>query len=379
MKLAVLGGGQLAAMMAEAGMPMGLDFVFLDPAADACAQRYGPLVVADWGRAAEHEEILNADRITCDFENVPAQMLAALNDAGSNHRKNRVRPNPKAFESAQDRLVEKQLLESLGISLAPFAAVSTRPELLQALDQIGFPAVLKTRRLGYDGKGQAVLQGPEDLEPAWAELGDADLVLEGWVDFKHECAITAVRSLTGEIQFYPPSWTLHSGGILRLALAPAPLSGALVTQAEQMVESLLQALDYVGCLTLELFVTESGLLANEFAPRVHNSAHWTIEGATTSQFENHLRAVCDLPIGSTAARGHSLMLNWIGELPDARRLLSVEGLHWHDYRKQARDGRKVGHATLTADSTEALHAGVEQIRALLPHQWSGWLDKLRNL
>jgi len=367
MRVAVLGGGQLAAMMAEAGLPMGLDFVFLDPAEDACARRFGPLLVADWADADRAEPVLQSDRITCDFENVPAEVLASLAQEGV------VRPDPTAFAAAQDRLVEKELLESLGIALSPFAPVSSRPELLEALDRIGYPAVLKTRRFGYDGKGQYVLHGAEDLEPAWSELAGHDLVLEGWVDFSHECALTAVRSASGEIRFYPPSWTLHSGGILRLALAPARMSAALVEEAEEMVERLLSGLDYIGCLTLELFVTESGLLANEFAPRVHNSAHWTIEGAFTSQFENHLRAVCDLPLGRTQARGHALMLNWIGELPDRTDLLQIPGLRWHDYRKQARPGRKIGHATLVADGPAELQAGVEALRERLPAQWSDWL------
>jgi len=369
MKIGVLGGGQLAAMLAEAGMPMGLDFVFLDPNPEACAGRYGPLLVADWAAAPGQEPLRACDRLTCDFENVPAAVLEALADGGT------VRPGPSAFAAAQDRLVEKQLLERLGIPVAPFQAVGTRPDLLDALDRIGYPAVLKTRRLGYDGKGQAVLNGPEDLEPAWAELGGQELVLEAWVDFRHECAITAVRSASGEICCYPPSWTLHSGGILRLAMGPGPLAQGLVAQAEQMVGRLLEELDYIGCLTLELFVGSEGLLANEFAPRVHNSAHWTIEGAWTSQFENHLRAVCDQPLGRCDSRGLSLMLNWIGELPDRNRLLSVPGLRWHDYHKVARPGRKVGHATVIAEDADGLRDVIVLLRDRLDPQWLPWLDK----
>lgn len=369
MKVAILGGGQLAAMMAESGLPMGLDFVFLDPARDACAGRYGQLIVADWTEAAGAAEVLECDCITCDFENVPANILESLAHGRI------VRPDPTAFASAQDRLVEKQLLESLDIPLSPFAPVSSRPELLEALDRIGYPAVLKTRRLGYDGKGQYVLHGKEDLEPAWSALEGQDLVLEGWVDFVHECAVTAVRSASGEIRFYPTSWTFHSGGILRLARAPASMSQALTDRAQGMVERLMTGLNYAGCLTLELFVTDRGVLANEFAPRVHNSAHWTIEAACTSQFENHLRAVCDLPLGQTDARGHALMLNWVGELPDPAVLLEVPGLSWHDYRKAPRPGRKLGHATIVADSGTELNARVDAVRDRLPPQWSTWLAK----
>jgi 5-(carboxyamino)imidazole ribonucleotide synthase len=369
MKVGVLGGGQLAAMMAEAGMPMGMDFVFLDPSPQACAGRHGSLLVADWADAPEQPALRACDRLTCDFENVPAEVLEALADGGM------VRPGPKAFAAAQDRLVEKQLLERLGIPVAPFQAVGTRPDLLEALDRIGYPAVLKTRRLGYDGKGQAILNSSEDLEPAWAELGGQELVLEAWVDFRHECAITAVRSASGEICYYPPSWTLHSGGILRLAIGPGALAEGLTAQAEDMVARLLEELDYIGCLTLELFVGSEGLLANEFAPRVHNSAHWTIEGAWTSQFENHLRAICDLPLGRCDSRGLSLMLNWIGELPDRDRLLSVPGLHWHDYRKAVRPGRKVGHATVIAAGGSDLQAAIAQLRECLAPQWLPWLAK----
>ncbi|AKS41654.1 5-(carboxyamino)imidazole ribonucleotide synthase [Wenzhouxiangella marina] len=369
MKIGILGGGQLAAMMAQAGAPLGMDFVFLDPAADACAGHHGQLLVDDWASAPERTELAACDRLTCDFENVSAEVLEALAERQT------VRPAPSAFAAAQDRLTEKQLFEELEIPLAPFAAVDSRPELLAALERIGYPAVLKTRRFGYDGKGQAVLRGPEDLEPAWAALGGNSLVLEGWVPFEHECALTAVRSASGEVRFYPPSWTLHADGILRVTLAPGRLPEPTVTEAQARLKRLLDHLDYVGCLTLELFAADSGLLANEFAPRVHNSAHWTIEGAETSQFENHLRAVADLPLGSTAARGESIMLNWIGALPSIERLLEVPGLSWHDYRKQARPGRKVGHATIVAADRDQLIERVETVKSRLDRQWAPWLDR----
>ncbi len=356
MKIGILGGGQLAAMMAQAGLPMGLDFVFLDPAADACAGRYGPLLNDQWSNAPARAELLDCERLTCDFENVPADVLAALADSVP------VRPGPAAFAAAQDRLDEKKLFQRLDIPVGPFAAVSSRPELLQALDRIAYPAVLKTRRLGYDGKGQAILRSLEDLEPAWARLGDQALVLEAWVAFRHECALTGVRSSTGEVRFYPPSWTVHRDGILKLAYAPAPISPALIEEAERHLARLMGELDYVGCLTLEYFMTEEGLLANEFAPRVHNSAHWTIEGAVTSQFANHIRAVADLPIGDTSARGRSLMLNWLGALPDRDRLLNLPGLAWHDYRKAARSGRKVGHATLVAADDAQMAQAIGALR-----------------
>jgi 5-(carboxyamino)imidazole ribonucleotide synthase len=367
MKIGILGGGQLSRMMAAAGIPLGLDFVFLDPANDACAGRYGKLLVADWADAPDQADFKSCDRLTCDFENVPADILTSL------ARHTIVRPAAEAFAAAQDRLVEKSLFEQLDIPVPPFAPVSTRPELLAAVERIGLPAVLKTRRLGYDGKGQYVLRSMEDLEPAWAGLGGRDLILEGWVRYSHECAITAVRSATGEMVFYPLSWTVHDQGILKLSLAPAPVDQSVSDAAQSMVRRLMEHLDYVGCLTLELFVTDAGLLANEFAPRVHNSAHWTIEGSLTSQFENHLRAVCDLPLGATAMRGQALMLNWIGSMPEASRLLAVPGLCWHDYGKKPRAGRKVGHATLIADDHAQLRDRMERLLPLLEPQMASLL------
>ncbi|MFW5815255.1 MAG: 5-(carboxyamino)imidazole ribonucleotide synthase [Wenzhouxiangella sp.] len=370
MHVGILGAGQLARMMAEAGGPLGLSFSFLDPSPDACAGELGRLHVGPWDDPLGLQALAECDRITADFENVPAQVLAQL--AG----RVAVRPPARAFAAGQDRLEEKQLLQALGIPVAPVAAVRTRPDLLAAVERIGLPAVLKTRRLGYDGKGQAVLTCHEDLEPAWQRLGGQELILEGWIDFDFECAQTAVRSAGGEVRCYPLSRTIHRDGILRLAAAPAGISEDLAAQAKTAVTTLLEELDYVGCLTLELFAAGSELIANEYAPRPHNSAHWTIEGAVTSQFENHLRAVCDLPLGSTAARGVSLMLNWLGAMPEREKLLAVPGLAWHDYHKQARPGRKVGHATLVAADRAALSEALVTLKPLLDRDTAGLLRRL---
>jgi 5-(carboxyamino)imidazole ribonucleotide synthase len=361
MKVGILGGGQLARMMAQAGLPLGAEFVFLDPKADACAGQLGQLIAADWADEAALQKLAGCDRITCDFENVPAAVLERLAESG-----HPVRPAANAFAAAQDRLAEKRLFESLEIEVAPFAAVSGRTDLLEALDRIGYPALLKTRRLGYDGKGQYLLRSQEDLEPAWSELGDHELILEGWVDFDFECAITVVRNAAGEMRCYPLSRTVHSDGMLRLAAAPAHVDAGLRERAEACGRLLAEHLDYVGCLTLELFVADDRILGNEYAPRVHNSAHWTIEGAICSQFENHLRAVCDLPLGSTALRAPALMFNWIGAMPSAEKMLTVPDLHWHDYGKQARPGRKVGHATLLAETWPALVPVALKMQQSLP-------------
>ncbi|MDZ7789382.1 MAG: 5-(carboxyamino)imidazole ribonucleotide synthase [Xanthomonadales bacterium] len=374
MKIGILGGGQLARMMAQAGLPLGAEFVFLDPKPDACAGQLGELVVADWTDEAALAQLSGCDRITCDFENVPAAVLEGLAQSG-----HPVRPAANAFSAAQDRLTEKRLFESLDIEVAPFAAVSGRTDLLDALDRIGYPALLKTRRMGYDGKGQYLIRSREDLEPAWAALGDYDLILEGWIDFDFECAITVARNAAGEMRCYPLSRTVHSDGMLRLAAAPAGVDDALRERAEACGKRLAEHLDYVGCLTLELFVAGDRILGNEFAPRVHNSAHWTIEGAVCSQFENHVRAVCDLPLGSTELRAPSLMFNWIGDMPDAGQWLQMPDLHWHDYAKQPRPGRKVGHATLLAETWPALVPVALDLKPSLPEPLDRLLDDLLSI
>ena len=366
----VIGAGQLARMLAEAGGPLGLSFSFLDPSDDACARDLGVLHVGPWDDAKGLAALARCQRVTADFENVPAQVLQNLAEQVT------VRPPARAFGAAQDRLVEKQLLSDLGIAIAPVAEVSSRPDLLAAVDRIGLPAVLKTRRFGYDGKGQAVLRTREDLEPAWQRLEGHDLILEGWVDFDFECAQTAVRSASGEVRCYPLSRTVHKDGILRLAASPAGVPDVLAEKAKHAVITLMESLDYVGSLTLELFATGSDLIANEFAPRPHNSAHWTIEGSVTSQFENHLRAVCDLPLGATDARGLAVMFNWLGEMPARERLLEVPGLAWHDYHKQPRYGRKVGHATLVAPDRASLNEALSVLKPMLDPETASLLGSI---
>ncbi|MFU8877857.1 MAG: 5-(carboxyamino)imidazole ribonucleotide synthase, partial [Wenzhouxiangellaceae bacterium] len=368
MKVGILGGGQLARMMAEAGLPLGLEFVIVDPNADACAGGLGEFVCTAWDDAKALRRLADCDRVTCDFENVPAGVLDRLAEAVQ------VRPSAGALAAAQDRLVEKRRFVELDIPTVGFEPVSSRSELAAAIDRLGYPAVLKTRRLGYDGKGQEVLRGPEDLEPAWQVLGDHELILEQWIAFDYECAITAVRGEDGELRCWPVSRTWHRDGILRLA-GPLPVSDAVIELAESHVRRLAESLDYIGCLTLELFVDGDRLLANEFAPRVHNSAHWTIEGAACSQFENHLRAVCGLPLGETRAREASMMLNFIGTMPDRAAWLGHAGVRWHDYGKSARVGRKVGHATVIAPDAPALAEALESMRELYPEPQLGEVIK----
>jgi 5-(carboxyamino)imidazole ribonucleotide synthase len=347
--IGILGGGQLARMLALAGAPLGQRFLVVDSVADACASQVAPLLVADWRDFAALEGFARRiDVATFDFENVPAETAHWLTEH------TRVFPNPEALALAQDRLAEKNLFGEIGLATPAFAAVDTREDLVRAIEAIGLPAVLKTRRLGYDGKGQAVLRSQKDADVAWALLGGAPLILEAFVPFTREVSVVAVRSQSGEFRAYPLTQNWHSGGILAASLAPAPDADALAERAFAHARALAERLDYVGTFALELFDRDGELLGNEIAPRVHNSGHWTIEGAITSQFENHVRAVVGLPLGDTSLRMPSVMLNWIGELPDAKAILGESDAHWHDYGKAPRAGRKVGHATVCARTNAEL-------------------------
>jgi len=339
----ILGGGQLARMLALAGAPLGVRFLVVDSADDACAAQVAPLIKADWRDFAALEAFAaRIDVATFDFENVPAETAQWLTEH------TRVFPNPRALALAQDRLAEKNLFREIGLATPAFAAVDSREDLARAIEAIGLPAVLKTRRLGYDGKGQAVLRSIADADAAWAALGSAPLILEAFVKFQREVSVISVRSQTGEFRAYPLTQNWHAGGILAASLAPAPDSADLERLAIAHARMLAERLDYVGTFALELFDRDGELLGNEIAPRVHNSGHWTIEGAVCSQFENHVRAVVGLPLGDTSLRNPSVMLNWIGELPDANAILREPDGHWHDYGKEPRAGRKVGHATVCA-------------------------------
>ena len=357
-RVGILGGGQLARMMALAGLPLGLRFKVLDPAADACAGECAPLLNAAFDDAAALEALAGeVDAVTFDFENVPAASAQAL--AG----RVPVHPAPAALAVAQDRVSEKTLFRELGIPVPAFAAVDSRAGLEQALDEVGVPCILKTRRFGYDGKGQFRIRQRADADAAWAALGTqaqgVGLVLEAFVPFDSELSVVAVRGRDGEFRAWPLTANWHVDGVLSASLAPAPVADALQETALGYARALAERLDYVGVFALELFRRGDALLANEMAPRVHNSGHWTIEGAETSQFENHLRAVLGLPLGSTAMRGHACMLNWIGSMPDAAAVLGQAGGHWHDYGKQPRAGRKVGHATFRADTAQDLAEGLD--------------------
>jgi 5-(carboxyamino)imidazole ribonucleotide synthase len=286
-----------------------------------------------------------SDVLTFDWENIAGSALAPLEQLAT------IRPPRAALEASQDRLLEKALFTRLKIPVAGHAAVDSRDDLAAATRRLGLPGILKTRRLGYDGKGQAVIREGSAIDRAWAAIGGTGLLYEAFQPFSRELSLIGARSAAGKIAYYPLTANTHAGGVLRYSVAPYR-NPVLERSARRHLKKVLEALNYVGVLTLEFFVVGGRLIANEMAPRVHNSGHWTIEGAVTSQFENHLRAICDLPLGSTLPLGHSAMINFLGELPDRERLLRIDGLAYHDYGKEPRPGRKVGHCTITRRSAK---------------------------
>ena len=349
MTIGIVGAGQLGRMMALAGYPLGLDFLFLDKDAKTPGGQVAPILegeLTDRGLLGELSE--RCEVLTFDWENIPVEALENLPGRA------RIAPPLRALGCAQDRLSEKRTFELLGSPTTRYVAVDSRASLEAAVRSIGLPGVLKTRRMGYDGKGQFVLRKPADLDAAWAALGSAPLLYENLVPFQGEVSVIAVRGRDGKTAFYPLNLNVHRDGILRLTRAPYG-NPALMRQAQRAARRLLEHFDYVGVLTIEFFVARGKLVANEMAPRVHNSGHWTIEGADTSQFENHVRAIAGLPLGSARARGHSAMINLIGELPDRDTLLREPGIHWHDYGKAARPGRKLGHLTVVESSAKTLN------------------------
>jgi 5-(carboxyamino)imidazole ribonucleotide synthase len=366
--IGILGGGQLGYMLALAGYPLGLHFRFLDPSPEAPVGRIATRITAQFtDRSALKKFAAGLELVTYEFENVPVEAARFLAEHVP------VLPPPAALETAQDRLNEKHLFQKLGIATTEFVPVANLKGLDAAIEQVGLPAILKTCRMGYDGKGQWILRSAEDVAKLKSEFptagaaaaekssasasaeSNSPFLLERLVPFARELSVLAVRGRTGETAVYPLVENHHRGGILRLSLAPAPhLDRTVQHAAEEAARRVFDALQYVGVLAIEFFEHEGRLLANEMAPRVHNSGHWTIEGAVTSQFENHLRAVVGLPLGSTSAIGSSAMLNLIGDLPDSADVLAVRDAHLHLYGKSARAGRKLGHVTLRASSPEQL-------------------------
>lgn len=343
MRIGILGGGQLGRMLALAATPLNWRIRVFDPAADAPAD-----VIAEHIRAEFDDPVALArfardlDVITYEFENVPADAVERLAQGGA-----KILPPPIALVVGHDRLAEKNLFGELGVETARFASVERESELPNAVAAVGLPAILKTRRMGYDGKGQTVLRSPDEVANAWSMVSGQPSVLEAFVSFDRELSILAVRGRDGQCLYYPLVENYHDGGILRQTIAPAPnVSAELESVARELARRVLERLDYVGVLAIELFEVNGRLLANELAPRVHNSGHWTIEGAQTSQFENHLRAVAGVPLGSTQLVAPCVMLNLVGAIPPIAEILAIPSAHLHLYDKEPRAGRKVGHVTI---------------------------------
>jgi 5-(carboxyamino)imidazole ribonucleotide synthase len=341
-QVGVLGAGQLALMLAEAAAGLGVDVLCAGRDGD-CAEAAAPVLEVDLTSVAEVAAFAaRVERITVESENIDASVLHGL----------KLYPNVRAVKIAQDRLLEKSYLRDCGLEVAPFARVDSVEDLLAALAEVGLPAILKTRRMGYDGKGQFRLQAMEQAEAAWNSLEGVPCIVEGMLSFDAEASMVAARGDGGEMVFYPLIENVHREGILRVSTAPYGNS-VLQSDAERRVREVMEHLEYVGVLAVEFFVRDGELVANEMAPRVHNSGHWTIEGAATSQFENHLRAMLGMPLGSTESKP-TVMLNCIGTMPSEVETMKFPQIARHDYGKAARPGRKVGHLTLPACEAEAI-------------------------
>ena len=354
----ILGGGQLAMMLAEAAEGLGISCVALDPEPDCPASHICPIEVGAYDDAKALDRLATrCNVVTFEFENVPAASAERL------ARRVAVRPGPRALEVAQDRLFERRMFAELGIPAPDMRQVDSLEDLTAAIADLGGPAILKSRRQGYDGKGQSVLRSPDDAERAWIAVGRVPAILDRMIPFVREVSVIATRALDGSTVVYPLNDNQHANGILCVTRAPAlGIDDAVAAAAQDAARKVLDHLGYIGTLAVEFFQIGEGpqarLLANEIAPRVHNTGHWTIEGSKTSQFENHIRAITGQPLGPTDALGHAAMVNIIGTHEPAAAHEANPDANWHDYHKSARPGRKLGHVTVLRDTPESRDAAV---------------------
>ena len=362
--IGIFGGGQLGRMMAQAALPLNIQCTFFEANTDCPSAILGQVISTQAANGLQ-DFIASADVFSLEFENTPLADVDVLTKQKDLH------PPRQALAIAQHRLSEKALFDELNIPVAPYKAVTSLDELKVAVSELGLPIVLKTSRGGYDGKGQFVLRAADQIDQAWLELGPAgELIAESFVTFSREVSIIAVRGQNGDVKTWSLAENHHHNGILSHSIVPAPNSADLQPVAKDYITRLLNHLNYVGVLTLELFVTDQGLYANEMAPRVHNSGHWSIEGAICSQFENHIRAVAGLPLGSTEVVRPTVMVNIIGQYPKSEDVLALKGAHLHLYNKTEREGRKIGHITLMPNDSTELTTLCRQLAKILPNPLS---------
>ncbi len=361
MTIGILGGGQLGRMLAQAAYPFGVRVRCFDPDPAASAGHVSQLVVGNYNDELALKEFSDGlDVVTYEFENVPVETIAYL------EKTLKVYPSREALEIGQDRLKEKMFFKELGIPIAETRSAESAEEYFAAIRDLGYPVVVKTRRFGYDGKGQYLLKNERESRKVWEELRRSRVVLEQYIPFDGELSLLTVRSRSGSMAFYPLIRNNHREGILRMSRVPAA-AGDLQSLAEQYAQSMMERLEYVGVFAIEFFQHDGKLLANEMAPRVHNSGHWTIEGAVTSQFENHIRAILDYPLGATAVQGSVTMVNLIGRLPDLNGILAIPDVHLHLYGKSPRKNRKIGHITIVAGDDLSMESKLTEVLNNIGH------------
>lgn len=362
-KVGILGAGQLGRMLALAGYPLELDFHFFDTTGSPSVG-LGQVSIDNSGKLDSPDLAAfldDVDVVSYEFEHLPLDLCQYI------EKQCTLYPSAESLRVCQNRGLEKALFDKLSIPTPAYRIIDSLAELEQAVEELGLPVVAKTTTEGYDGKGQFVIKEQGQCRDAWVSIGQRELIVEAFVNFSRELSIIAVRAADDDIRVYPLAENDHHEGILRYSTAPAPhLDPDTEKLAHDYIRDLIHELGHVGALTLELFETEDGLVANEMAPRVHNSGHWSIEGATSSQFENHLRAVCSMPLGDTQAHQPTCMINIISEKGDIESIMKLPYANVHLYGKSERPGRKLGHITVSADSYEELAWRVKNVACFLP-------------
>ena len=362
MKVGVLGAGQLGRMLAIAAYPLGHQVAFTANSKDEPAALLGKTFISGNKQDAITQLTNTSEVITYESENIDVAIVKEIS------KKTPVYPGEKSLFITQHRGREKAIFDQLGIPCAPYQIVNSLAELRTAVEKIGLPAILKTATEGYDGKGQFVIRSNDQIEKSWQNMDGVEAILEGFINFKRELSLIAVRGIDDSHKYYPLVENTHHNGILRLTIAPAEsISAKVQKQAEHYMQTLLDEMDHVGILTIELFETTTGLVVNEMAPRVHNSGHWSIEGARTSQFENHVRAITGSPLGETTClQQYCAMINIIGKHGPIDKALELSNTHLHLYGKKERKGRKLGHITITANTLNELKTTLSALEAFMP-------------